>query len=216
MKIKCEFCGSMINDTESVCPSCGAPNKNVRRSSGDQPLTIQELRQWYESKGLPPESVTRFFIGKDIREPRAFGIYFDENTGNYIVYKNKASGQRAVRYQGTDEAYAVNELFQRLKQEITQQKMNNAKKQQGSGQMPPKKPQKSLPRRLLGLVGKLVGAFVGCIVFLLILGLIVTRNDITEGYYIYGNTGYYYSTTAYQDLNWFRCPDGLDKSAALR
>lgn len=204
MKIKCEFCGSMINDTESVCPSCGAPNKNVRRSSGDQPLTIQELRQWYESKGLPPESVTRFFIGKDIREPRAFGIYFDENTGNYIVYKNKASGQRAVRYQGTDEAYAVNELFQRLKQEITQQKMNNAKKQQGSGQMPPKKPQKSLPRRLLGLVGKLVGAFVGCIVFLLILGLIVTRNDITEGYYIYGNTGYYYSSTAYQDLNWFR------------
>ena len=85
MKIKCEFCGSMINDTESVCPSCGAPNKNVRRSSGDQPLTIQELRQWYESKGLPPESVTRFFIGKDIREPRAFGIYFDENTGNWVL-----------------------------------------------------------------------------------------------------------------------------------
>ena len=116
MKIKCEFCGTMMDDTQSVCPSCGAPNRNVRRSSGDQPLTIEELRQWYEGKGLPPEEVTRFFIGKDIREPKAFGIYYEEDTGNYVVYKNKASGERSVRYRGTDQAYAVNELFQKLKQ----------------------------------------------------------------------------------------------------
>ena len=45
MKIKCEFCGSMINDTEQQCPNCGAPNPNVRRSSGDQPLTIEQLKQ---------------------------------------------------------------------------------------------------------------------------------------------------------------------------
>lgn len=100
MKIKCEFCGTMMDDTQSVCPSCGAPNRNVRRSSGDQPLTIEELRQWYEGKGLPPEEVTRFFIGKDIREPKAFGIYYEEDTGNYVVYKNKASGERSVRYRG--------------------------------------------------------------------------------------------------------------------
>ena len=120
MKVKCDFCGTMMNDTESVCPSCGAPNASVRRSSGDQPLTIEELKKWYESKGLPPENVTRFFIGKNVKEPKAFGIYFEEASGNYIVYKNKASGERAVRYRGTDQAYAVNELFQRLKQEITQ------------------------------------------------------------------------------------------------
>lgn len=131
MKIKCEFCGTMMDDTQSVCPSCGAPNRNVRRSSGDQPLTIEELRQWYEGKGLPPEEVTRFFIGKDIREPKAFGIYYEEDTGNYVVYKNKASGERSVRYRGTDQAYAVNELFQRLKQEIIQQKMLNVKKTAG-------------------------------------------------------------------------------------
>lgn len=117
-----------MNDTVEACPNCGAPNPNVRRSSGDQPLTIGQLKQWYESKGLPPYTVTRFFIGEDYTEPRAFGIYYEEETGNYIVYKNKASGERAVRYRGTDEAYAVNELFQRLKQEITQQKMNSAKR----------------------------------------------------------------------------------------
>jgi len=92
MKIKCEFCGSMMNDTVESCPNCGAPNPNVRRSSGDQPLTIEQLKQWYESKGLPPYSVTRFFIGENYTEPKAFGIYYEEETGNYIVYKNKASG----------------------------------------------------------------------------------------------------------------------------
>ena len=141
VKIRCEYCGSMMNDTEEACPSCGAPNRNVRRSSGDQPLTIAELKRWDESKGLPPENVTRFFIGKDVREPRAFGVYFDENTGNFVVYKNKDSGARAVRYEGTDEAYAVNELFQRLKQEITQQKMLNAKRQKaGAAEPAGKKP----------------------------------------------------------------------------
>ena len=54
MKIKCEFCGNMINDTQAVCPHCGAPNQRVRRASGDQPVTIEQLQKWYESKGLPP------------------------------------------------------------------------------------------------------------------------------------------------------------------
>ena len=150
MKIKCEFCGSMINDTEQQCPNCGAPNSNVRRSSGDQPLTIAQLQQWYESKGLPPYEVTRFFIGQDVHEPRAFGIYFDETTGNFIVYKNKDTGKRAVRYRGTDEAYAVNELFQRLKQEIIQQKRNNIKKGQSASEPSPAKGGKS------GCLGNLI------------------------------------------------------------
>ena len=50
-----------------------------------------------------------FFLGQDIREPRAFGIYQDAD-GLFVVYKNKANGERAVRYRGRDEAYAVNEL----------------------------------------------------------------------------------------------------------
>lgn len=125
MKIKCEYCDSMFDDTLENCPACGAPNQNVRRSTADQPTTIAGLLAWYDSKGLPGPEVTRFFIGQDYRGPKAFGIYKDENSGNFIVYKNKADGSRAVRYQGTDEAFAVNELHTRLKQEILQQKANN-------------------------------------------------------------------------------------------
>ena len=54
-----------------------------------------------------------FFIGKDIKEPKAFGIY-KNSAGDFVVYKNKSNGERVIRYQGTDEGYAVNELYQRL------------------------------------------------------------------------------------------------------
>lgn len=214
VKIRCEYCGSMMNDTEEACPSCGAPNRNVRRSSGDQPLTIAELKRWYESKGLPPENVTRFFIGKNVREPRAFGIYFDENTGNFVVYKNKDSGARAVRYEGTDEAYAVNELFQRLKQEITQQKMLNAKRQKaGAAEPAGKKP--GCLGQLLALLLAGVGTLVLAGVLMTAFGLFLTRNDPPGGYYTYGNTSYYYSTRDYSGLNWFRCTDGSDWEGPL-
>ena len=92
--------------------------------SSKQPSTIEELRQWYKDRKLPPENVTRFFIGKNIREPKAFGIYKDEN-GECVVYKNKANGERAVRYQGRDEAFAVGELLNRLKEEILLRKGKN-------------------------------------------------------------------------------------------
>ena len=125
MKIQCEFCDSMFNDTLEQCPNCGAPNSNVRRSTSDQPTTIEGLKEWYKSKGLPDPEITRFFIGVDYKNPKAFGIYKEEYSGNFIVYKNKADGSRAVRYKGTDEAFAVNELLTRLKQEILQQKSHN-------------------------------------------------------------------------------------------
>jgi hypothetical protein len=86
-----------------------------------EPRTIEDLQQWYQAHQLPSEEVTRFFIGKDVREAKAFGIYRDDN-GDFVVYKNKADGTRAVRYQGSDEAYAVNELYQRLRSEIADQK----------------------------------------------------------------------------------------------
>lgn len=127
MKIQCPYCGNMFNDTLEKCPSCGAPNTGVQRTYKGQPQTIEQLAQWYKDRGLPPYEKTRFFIGEDYRKPRAFGIYKDPNTGNFVVYKNKDSGERAIRYEGTDEAYAVNELFQRLKQEIIQQKAHNVK-----------------------------------------------------------------------------------------
>ena len=131
MKIQCNYCGNYFDDYLAQCPMCSAPNEGIVRTASDQPLTIEELKAWYEARQLPPYETTRFFIGIDYRQPRAFGIYKDENSGEVIVYKNKNDGSRAVRYQGTDEAYGVNELYQRLKQEIIQQKMHNVKKAQG-------------------------------------------------------------------------------------
>ncbi len=122
-QIKCEYCGSYIEETDRKCPYCNAVNKNFKRIVSGTPRTIEELKQWYEDRNLPPEEITRFFIGKDIREARAFGIYQDGS--DFIVYKNKNDGSRAIRYQGTDEAYAVNELYLKLKSEILNQKSRN-------------------------------------------------------------------------------------------
>ena len=80
------------------------------------PKTIEELKAFCANKGMPLEKM-RFFIGEDYREARAFGIYRDED-GNYVVYKNKADGSRSVRYQGPDEAYAVKEIYEKLKSEV--------------------------------------------------------------------------------------------------
>lgn len=85
----------------------------------DIPGSIGELKLWYEYQNLPPQSVTRFFIGENYTQPKAFGIY--QEGENFIVYKNKADGSRAIRYNGKNESYAVNELFERLVQEIDNQ-----------------------------------------------------------------------------------------------
>ena len=128
MKVKCAYCGSLISSAMTKCPNCGAQNDSAARTAADQPHTIEELKEWYRSKGLPSYEVTRFFIGENYKGERAFGIYYDENNGNTVVYKNTSSGLRCIHYEGKDEEYAVNELFQRLKAEILQQKMLNAKK----------------------------------------------------------------------------------------
>ena len=123
MKTTCEFCNEYISDTDENCPHCGAKNPNYKRASHEIPQTIEELKQWYKDHHLPPEEVTRFFIGKNYKKPKAFGIY--EENGRFIVYKNKANGSRAIRYDGADEAYAVNELYLKLKEEISRQKRSN-------------------------------------------------------------------------------------------
>ena len=120
MKIQCDFCQNTYEDYLEKCPSCGAPNPS--HHDGDkQPRTIEELKKWYEDRQLPPPETTRFFIGVDYKEPRAFGIYKNDNN-EFVVYKNKADGSRVIRYQGKDETYAVDELFQKLKDEIVHQK----------------------------------------------------------------------------------------------
>lgn len=113
MQVKCEYCGSYISDTDEFCSQCGAVNPNFKRSTDGTPKTISELKVWYKEKNLPDKEVTRFFIGENYKGAKAFGIY--EENGEYIVYKNKADGTRAIRYQGKDESYAVNEIYLKLK-----------------------------------------------------------------------------------------------------
>lgn len=128
MKIRCEYCNGFIDESEEKCPSCGAPNKDFKRVANQVPTTIQELEVWYRNHNLPSYEVTRFFIGIDYKEPKAFGIYKDEQTGKFIVYKNKDTGERKIRYEGKDEKYAVNELYMKLKEEILNQKSLNHNK----------------------------------------------------------------------------------------
>lgn len=202
MKIQCEFCDSMFNDTLEQCPNCGAPNSNVRRSTSDQPTTIEGLKEWYESKGLPDPEITRFFIGVDYKNPKAFGIYKEENSGNFIVYKNKADGSRAVRYKGTDEAFAVNELLTRLKQEILQQKSHNISRRASnydSGRQ--NTYSKPMPKKK----NKMIGAFlIAAVIFSFAAGFygLTTQDNFRpeSGYYKYD--GKYYYNYNNNDYRW--------------
>lgn len=191
MKIKCNFCGSMIDETGDHCPHCGAPLSGANRTASEQPKTIEELKAWYEAHHLPPEEITRFFIGKNITEPKAFGIYKNE-VGDCVVYKNKSTGERAIRYQGADETYAVNELFQRLKAEIVDQKANR----------PVIVQQPLLDKKQKKRKGCLIA-----IVIFFVLGILMAifDNSAPNGYYKYQGKEYYH-----QGNSWFYYDDATD------
>ena len=112
MKIKCDYCDSLIDENDTECNYCGAKN-NYYKENGI-PKTIEELKKWYNSLGLPDTSITRIFIDINYQNPRAFGIYKDNN--RYIVYMNDDKGNRIIRYDGADESYAVSELYLKIKE----------------------------------------------------------------------------------------------------
>ncbi|MCR5431708.1 MAG: zinc ribbon domain-containing protein [Lachnospiraceae bacterium] len=191
MKIKCDFCGSMIDETEKACPNCGAPLSGANRTAPTSPQTIEELRQWYIARNLPPEEVTRFFIGKDIKEPKAFGIY-KNSSGDFVVYKNKSDGSRAVRYQGSDEAYAVNELYQRMRSQIEDQKRRNNMRRRNYGL------NQNVNNNGPSFWKKYKWAII--IIVGIVIYALLTRSGsaIPSGYYNYGGRDYYY-----QDSDWY-------------
>lgn len=199
MKIKCDYCGSLVEEQNNSCPNCGATLNGVNRLAGEQPQTIEELKAWYASHNLPPENVTRFFIGKDIREPKAFGIYRDSK-GDYIVYKNKSDGQRAIRYQGTDEAYAVNELYQKLKGEIAARKSKSATRQYDDNAAVSARKKKTRG-----------GMFPVFYMIMLVMGIsfvyamVKQESGPSRGYYRYANQTYYY-----QNSSWYYYDDTDD------
>lgn len=79
--------------------------------------SVNDILNIAAENNMPLEQM-RFFIGVDYREPRAFGIYQDPVTNEWVVYKNKDDGTRAERYRGFDESYAANEIWAKMKDEI--------------------------------------------------------------------------------------------------
>ena len=178
MKIKCDYCDNTYEDTLPQCPYCEAPNPTQKGATG-APKTIEELKQWYKDRNLPPYETTRFFIGEDHRGPQAFGIYQDQNSGEFIVYKNKGDGTRAVRYQGDDEHYAVNEIYQKLKDEIVHQKAHQ------------NRPSKQTTSKKRGILGSGILWILIILIFSIISARINSAQHKHDGYYNYNDTVYY-------------------------
>ncbi|WP_294238357.1 zinc ribbon domain-containing protein [Pseudobutyrivibrio sp.] len=194
MKIKCDYCGQMIDEGLDRCPNCGASISAVNRMASGEPKTIEELKQWYVAHKLPPEETTRFFIGKDIKEPKAFGIY-KNSKGDFVVYKNKASGERAVRYEGSDEGYAVNELYQRLRAEIADQKANRTRTSRSSGSRSSSSSGSGI-WALYATIGLFIFTFVA--IGMVACVVAITDKSPSEGYYRYKGNDYYY-----QNNDWY-------------
>lgn len=206
MKVKCDYCQQLVDETEKSCPNCGAPMPTANRTANEQPKTIEQLQEWYKARNLPPENVTRFFIGKDVKEARAFGIY-KNSAGDFVVYKNKSDGSRAIRYQGADEEYAVNEIYQKLKVEITNQKANNVNRSTPNSSNNKKSGSGSLLSGLFYLIIWLLMKPIGIGLLAIIAGIFIAIFDHSpsEGYYRYQGNDYYY-----QDDNWYMYDDYND------
>jgi hypothetical protein len=112
---KCEYCGGIILSRDKTCPTCGATNLLYVEDATSvvlTPHTIKELAEYCAERNMPLHRM-RFFIGENYTKPKAFGIY-QNNAGEFVVYKNKADGSRSIRYIGFDEEYAVKEIYLKL------------------------------------------------------------------------------------------------------
>lgn len=206
-RVKCRYCGSYIDDSLPNCPNCGAVNEYMLRFAKKTPRTVEELKSWYAARKLPPEEITRYFIGKDVKTPKAFGIYQDGD--KFIVYKNKSDGSRAIRYAGTDEAYAVNELYMKLKEEILNQKNGNLSASRTAKTPPRSAYQKSAAKRSGARFGKKLFRFF-CV--LLVLGFLADLMDdpLPDRYFDGGSRDSLYYVTYQDSYEWWRYDDTSD------
>ena len=198
MQIKCSYCGNFISDTDPVCPHCNAPNEGVKRTSGGVPHTIEELKTFVREKNIPVDKF-RFFIGEDYRGPKAFGIYKDESSGNFVVYKNKSDGERSVRYEGKDEAYAVNEIYQKLKEQVSDYKNFRLQKEKSRGASSGHARTSADTGRSKGIPGvtnKVITVLVIAIAIALFLFSRISRCNSRESksFYNYNGSSYMYDT----------------------
>lgn len=182
---QCKYCGSTVSSADEHCPNCGAPNEGFVAETERQiflPKTIAELKEYCSERGMPLLKM-RFFIGEDYREPKAFGIYRDGN--DFIVYKNKANGQRAIRYQGPDEEFAVSELFAKLLEECHNRGIYP------DGKLPEESAAKTR-RRTKKTSPLLLIVFIIAVVFNFVSGIASNFQHRNDGYYSTGDGTVYY------------------------
>lgn len=212
MSQKCPFCGENTPAGAEFCPNCGTrltekpavqtPDPAEKNTSGraryDKPRTIAELQAFCRDKGMPLEKM-RFFIGEDYPAPRAFGIYRAED-GDFVVYKNKDDGTRAVRYKGPDEAFAVNELYEKLKSETRLR--SGSGQTRGTPQRTASKRRRSALTVALAATIIMIAATIATTFFAVRSGG-HTGDAFRRGYYAYEDQNYYYDGD-----DWYRYDPG--------
>lgn len=195
----CEYCGSSLGPNDRICPGCGAPVSSGGTYAAEPgrrgiPRTIDELRAFCREKNMPLAQM-RFFIGQNYPDARAFGIYQDRS-GDFIVYKNKSDGSRSIRYQGPDEAYAVREIYLKLKDETE-------KRRSGAGYSQSVRSVDTARKKSAGLLSPIMLLIIA--VALGVALLLPSRSEKPyKGYYLY-NDNYYY----YQDDDWYYYSNAL-------
>ena len=171
----------MITASDKYCPHCGKPLEKTAWQPGTDPSTIEQLSAFCAYHGMPLEKM-RFFVGQDYKQPRAFGIFQDGD--QFIVYKNKDDGSRAVRYQGPDEAHAVGELYDKLLDECHKRNI-----------WPDGKPKDQVvrekrSRRRLVIVAVATVLVIGVVSFFVIRSN--RKAHAHDGYYRFDDAGLYY------------------------
>lgn len=112
MKIRCNYCGAFMEATDKVCANCAGSNDDKVSVGGNKVNTLEGLKAYCTRRKVPLKGM-HIHLDEDYREPKAYGIYKDGD--NFIVYKNKSDGTRSIRYEGKDEAYAVNEIYLKIR-----------------------------------------------------------------------------------------------------
>ena len=204
MQVKCDYCGSFIDEQLETCPNCGAPNERIKRTATGVPRTIEELKAFCAEKNIPLDKF-KFHIGENYEGPQAFGIYYDEQNKEYVVYKNKSDGSRSVRYHGHDEGYAVNEIYQKLKEQIGDYKAYRASKGaihgNGSGSSG-----KNTPDGKSRLIQTLTWVILIIIVLFVLFGSTGKKSSGNNGsFYNYNGNSYYYN-----DGSWYNYDTNTD------
>ncbi|MBR3077540.1 MAG: hypothetical protein IKH07_06420 [Oscillospiraceae bacterium] len=232
-KNRCEYCGERYDASLRRCPHCGGLNPLAFRAedreaqissagSGEaysaqdlrpeedrqqgviKPRTIDELQRFAADHNLPLRKM-RVHLGEDYRGARAYGIYQAED-GSFVVYKNKSDGSRAVRYQGSDEAYAVNELFLKMKEQIALQPARRAAVLGGTRRAFTPSPDSTPPAEppsWKAVVKKNAWKYLLILLICTVIWYAVKHRGPSKGYYRYGGDYYYY-----QSSNWYHYNSG--------